>query len=287
MPKANEETLRRLKKIQDVDDEDALLDVTRSHKVKSSRAHGSKKSHSHKHIDHSKHVVHDVQEETPEKESEEKTRADTKKLLIGIGILAAVFALLLLLVISGDKTKRELTVDELHELNLKGKLDPSQGYLYNGYSFVKFAEIWHSQVQKGNVIYSVTFNNDPKSVADVPLEGSLSSRFDPGSRIYITFDTDLVSPKHVTVANAGISLTLAKGFQYQLTATCTNNESRLCQKNGVVTCDDKDKAVIYFKESEDTKVVLSDNCITVQGLGEEIVRAKDRLLLSWYGVIQD
>ncbi|MFH1669082.1 MAG: hypothetical protein ABIA62_04090 [Candidatus Woesearchaeota archaeon] len=277
MAKVKDETLKRLKKIQDMDDEDSLLDVTKSHKVK----HAVHPIHKVQH-------VHDVtdEQETPVKESEEQTKKDTKNLLIAIGIVAAIFIIFFLLIFAGNKTKRELTIDELHDLNLQGKLDPDQGYLYHGYSFIKFAGIWHSQVQKGNSVYDVTFNNDPKSVEDVPLEGLLSSRFDPGNKIYITFDTDALYPKYLAVANAGISLTLAKGFQYQLTATCTNNESSLCQKNGVVTCDDTDKSVIYLKEAPEAKVVLSDTCITIQGMGEEIVRAKDRLLLSWYGIVE-
>jgi hypothetical protein len=113
----------------------------------------------------------------------------------------------------------------------------------------------------------------------------LSSKFDRGNDIYITFDPYAASTKYITVANAGLSLSLAKGFQYNLTAGCTDPESPTCQGTQVITCEDKEKAVIYFKEAEDTKIVLEDNCVTIQGYGPEIVRAKDRLLMRWYGIM--
>ncbi|MBW2971568.1 hypothetical protein KY359_00900 [Candidatus Woesearchaeota archaeon] len=267
MGKISEQSLERMKRIQDMDDDDMELDITkrsRIHDDRESKAHTG--SHAHGAGD------------------DKDTKQDTKKLLILIASVFGVFLIIILLLVFLRPERKALTLDELHEANLAGKLDPEQGYLYNGYSFVNLGGVWYSRVQKGGSVYEITFNNDPKSVEDIPVQGSLSKRFQ-GKDIYITFDPDAYSTKYITVANAGLSMALIKGFGYNLTATCTNNESSLCRQKGAVTCDDKDKAVIYFKEAEEAKITLSDNCVTVQGYGEDIVRAKDRLLMRWYGMI--
>jgi len=41
-----------------------------------------------------------------------------------------------------------------------------------------------------------------------------------------------------------------------MTAACTKNVTSACQTAGVVTCEDTDKSVIYFKEDNETKVIL-------------------------------
>jgi hypothetical protein len=178
-----------------------------------------------------------------------------------------------------------MTIDEMHQANMDGKLDPAEGYIYNGYSFINFGGVWYSQVKKNNTIYDVTFNFDPKNVENITVDGKLTSDFVKNKHIYVTFDPEGHYLQYVGVANYGLSRSLAWAFSYNMTAACTKNITKACETAGVVTCDDVDKAVVYFKEAEETKVILGDNCVTVQGAGPEIVRAKDRLLLRWYGMM--
>ncbi|MBN1543843.1 hypothetical protein JW898_00095 [Candidatus Woesearchaeota archaeon] len=268
MAKLNEQQLQRMKRIQDIDDDDLELDITKRRRLRTKDA-----------------AERPAKEPEEQEESDSDSRQDTKKLLALLAGVFGIFLLVILLLIFYRPENHVMTVDELHEANLKGELKPNQGYIYHGFSFVNFAGVWHSRVQKGDTTYDITFNNDPKSVEDIPVEGQLSRRFTQGNNIYITFDTDATGTKYITVANAGLSMALIRGFGYNLTASCTNNESSICQKNGVVTCGDKDKAVIYFKEAAEPKIILSDNCVTVQGYGPDMVRAKDRLLIRWYGMM--
>jgi hypothetical protein len=228
----------------------------------------------------------EAQETADEPEaSEEQKKKDSKTLLIMIAALLGFFLIIILILVFSRSEPRVLTIDELHEANLAGELKPEEGYVYNGYSFVNLGGVWYSRVQKGNTMYDITFNNGPKDVEDIPVEGALSTAFDKGGDVFITFDPSARSTKYITVANAGLSMALAKGFHYNLTATCTDPERSICKRNGAVTCADPDKAVIYFKEAAETKILLEGNCVTVQGVGPEIVRAKDRLLMRWYGMM--
>jgi hypothetical protein len=235
-------------------------------------------------FDRFKEKKHGEERELNEEKEAGDSPKDTKKLLIGIAIVAGVF-IIAFIIMKSLKPPVKMTIDELHVANMNGELDPAQAYMYNGFSFVNLGGVWYSQVQKGNSLYDITFNNGPKDVEDIPVEGNLSERFDTET-LYITFDPAAAGVKFIAQANAGLSMSLAKGFGYNLTAGCTRNESSLCRSTAVITCEDEDKAVIYFKEAEETKIILEDNCVTIQGYGPEIVRAKDRLLMRWYGMME-
>lgn len=220
----------------------------------------------------------------PEKKEAPDNEHDTKKLLFFIGIVIGIFLLFLLVSKFLNKPEIIMTIDEMHLANTQGTLDPEKGYIYNGFSFVNVGGLWYSQVQSGSNLYDITFNNDPKSVENISVSGKLSDLFARGNNLYITFDPYAVGIKYIAVANAGLSMSLVKGFDYNLTAGCNNNQSPTCSGDKYITCDQKDRGVIYFKESSETKITLEGNCVTIEGSGPDIVKAKDRLLLRWYGV---
>ncbi|PIY60599.1 hypothetical protein COY95_00945, partial [Candidatus Woesearchaeota archaeon CG_4_10_14_0_8_um_filter_47_5] len=59
-----------------------------------------------------------------------------------------------------------------------------------------------------------------------------------------------------------------------------------CETRPTVTCADRDVPVIYLKKDVYPKVIMDQNCITIQGNGEDLVKATDRLLFQWYGIMQ-
>ena len=263
MPKLTDERLQRMKLVQDIEDEDTELDVTKSRKIKAAQ--------------------HARKEER--KLTKEEEKKDTRNLLYLIGGLVLIVAVFIIIIVVRKHDPVVVTIDELHAANLEGKLPPEVGYMYNGFSFVKYENLWYSQLAKNATVYDVSFNYDPKSVEDIPVEGNLIRDFVKDKRMYITFDPTGDYLSYVGVANFGLSRSLAWAFGYNMTAGCTKNVTTACQQAGIVLCGDPDKAVIYFKEANETKVVLDGTCVTVQGAGPEIVRAKDRLLMRWYGMM--
>jgi hypothetical protein len=252
-----------MKMVQDFEDEDLELDVTKSKKVKAAQQENKG-------------------ERKPTKEEDKK---DTRNLLYVIGVVVLIVVIFIAVFVLYKPGPQVVTIDDLHAANLAGELPPEVGYLYNGFSFIKYENLWYSQLARNTTVYDVSFNYDPKSVEDIPVEGKLVRDFVKDKRIYITFDPTGDYLSYVGVANFGLSRSLAWAFGYNMTAGCTKNVTSACQKAGVVLCGDPDKAVIYFKETNETKVILDDTCVTVQGMGPEIVRAKDRLLLRWYGMM--
>ncbi|MBI4738450.1 hypothetical protein HY772_02625 [Candidatus Woesearchaeota archaeon] len=221
----------------------------------------------------------------PKNEQERDTKT-TRNFVIAIGLLllllAAVFASRFFF---GEQnvTGHVVTIDDLHQQNVVEKLNPKEGYMYNGFSFVKFNDVWNTQLAKGNTIYDLTFNNDPKSTENVSITGKLDPDYFKDKNVFITFDPLGKDLKHVAVANYGFSRSLAVAFDYNLSAGCTREDN--CAGYPIYTCDDEDKSVVYFKEANETAIVYDDNCVIVQGKGSELVRAKDRLLMRWYGIM--
>ena len=271
MAKEKTDTAKIIKKVQELDDDDTSLDITQR-----KRLHYTKKD-----INQHKNKM-DLE---AEKEYESKDNSTTKNLYLLLAAIAIIFIIFTLVITFYKPTKHVATIDELHEANLAGKLKPADGYVYNGYSFINFAGVWYSRLQKGNSIYDVTFNNGPRDVENITVEGSLTSDFVKDNHIHITFDPTGQYLQYIAVANYGLSRSLAWAFSYNMTAACTKNVTTACINAGVVQCGDPDKAVIYFKEDPETKVVLNSTCVTVQGHGPEIVRGKDRLLMRWYGMM--
>ncbi|MFQ5474993.1 MAG: hypothetical protein ACE5DM_04110, partial [Candidatus Nanoarchaeia archaeon] len=213
---------------------------------------------------------------------------DTKNLIwiiVGIVALFAVF-ISIRYVFPIFFSSGAMTIDEMHSLNLQGKLENETAYVYDGFSFIKVGDLWYTQLQKGDTIFDVTFNYGPREVKNITVEGGLSQEFIDSKKFYITFDPEGEYLKYVAVANYGLSNSLVRAFGFDLTAGCLKNVTADCAAAEIITCEDKDKNVFYFKEGNETKLMFSGNCVIIQGKGEELVRAKDRLLLRWYNILR-
>jgi len=217
-------------------------------------------------------------------ETEEKNISD-KILLISIAVMILVIIFFLSFRFFTQETPK--TLDDLHALNLQGKLEPDQGYIYNRYSFVYFDGLWYTQVQKGNNLFSIPLHYAPKDLEDIPLTGSLnSSLFNKNKFIYYTFNPISSELKYVSLAIWEFTNTLTSAMNKFPKPACDRNETAACKKVPILTCDNKVLPIAYFREENETLVSYNDNCIIVQGEGQDIVRATDRMLLNLYGIME-
>ena len=233
-------------------------------------------------------------EEMPEQKVEEKKEEveDTKlksdrMLIIVVGLVVLVF--IAIFGFGYFTQEQPETIDDLHELNLKGKLKPEQGYLYKDvYSFVKYDNLWYVQLMspKGTRFYNIQFRYGPKEVEDIKIEGILDTElFNNASDYYVTFNPVGKDFSHVAVAVGDFNQHMVNIFFKNPIAACDKNETDACKDRPIITCDNTDEAVVYLKEETPTKITLESNCIIVQGEGEELVRAADKVIWIQYGII--
>lgn len=161
---------------------------------------------------------------------------------------------------------------------------PTDNYLYKNFEFSKINGLWTTDVQVGNKVITIWLHHGPREVSDLSINGTLYTSFDKGP-VYITFNP-LDERKEMIALSAGeLSLNIVNGVQRQVIAACTINETNACSKLPIVNCDDQDRPIIYLKQSNTTAITFNQNCITIEGDGEELVRATDRLILLWYGIM--
>ncbi len=219
-----------------------------------------------------------------EENSSSAVDEDSRNILLMIAIIIGIFAFS----IGGFKLYDNMTsaevynVDEMHEQNLNGDLDDGEGYLYNGYSFVKVDGLWWTEMTRGNTLLKVPLHFSPKEVEDIPISGELNDIFNTGQEVYITIDPD-VQNKYYTLAVSELSFNTVKGIKRTPVAACTDNVT-VCEGRPILSCSNtQGKPVIEFALANESSVELSGNCIKISGSDYNIVKAVNRLLYQWYG----
>jgi hypothetical protein len=220
------------------------------------------------------------------KAHKEDSAEDTKKLLYLVGGVVLVFALIVgAALLAKVYYKQEvLTVDDLHKLNIEGKLPPEQGYMYNGFSFIYQNGLWLSQLKRDGKDYDINLHYGPKDLEQIPMRGNgiLNQ-----SEIFISFDLSTGSAEkgYLALAGAELGANLAKGLDIRPIAACVNNDSYACFNRSIVNCRNKDKNVIVIEESNFTEVKFDGGCVTIKGREKELIKAVDRFLYYWYKIM--
>jgi len=182
-------------------------------------------------------------------------------------------------------TAAVVSVDELHQDNLAGDLDEDEGYTYNGYSFVKADGLWWTEMNKFGTLLKIPLHFGPKELEDIPITGTLNPTFNEGDKVYIAIDPD-VQNKYYTLAISELSFNTVKGMDRLPIGSCTK-ENWACDNRTIISCDNtQGKPVIELVIENETKVELQGTCIKVSGREYGIVKAVDRILYQWYGVME-
>ncbi|MEK6984523.1 MAG: SHOCT domain-containing protein [Nanoarchaeota archaeon] len=218
---------------------------------------------------------------------EEPKKSSEKVLIISIAVIVLLFLAILFITIFNKPEPKPL--EELHILNLKGKLKPSQGYVYKEvYSFVTMDNLWYTQLKspKGSKLYSLALRYSPRELKDVPIEGNLNSEFfNNQSEFFVTFNPSEKDFSYLGLAVADFNTHMAQVFEKKPIAACDRNETEACKSRPIVTCEDKDKLVFYIKESDKFRAYYNDNCIVVEGNGFDLVKGVDRILYNLYNIM--
>ncbi|HJN56897.1 MAG: hypothetical protein QF436_01895 [Candidatus Woesearchaeota archaeon] len=222
-----------------------------------------------------------------EEVKESKLKSD-RILIIGVILLISAFAAAFSWIILTKEQPK--TLDQLHELNLKGELEEEQGYMHNNaYSFVKFDDLWYTQLvsPKGSRFYNIQFRFGPREVEPIEIEGFLDRElFNDATNYYVTFDPTGNDFSHVTLAVADFNQHMTNVFFKAPIAACDKNETFACEGRPVINCDNTDDIVLYIKEANKTRVYYDDNCMVVEGNGFELVKGVDRILYNLYGMME-
>lgn len=190
----------------------------------------------------------------------------TRNFLYAIFFIIIVFVVLIV----GTNIKRE---------------EPLPTVEYNHFVFQKMAGLWHTQWSREGTLYTVSLHFNPYEVERVPAMGKLNDTNFNRETVYITFDPEDGNLNYVNLAVAEMSLSIARAFEVTPIAACAENKTIACENRPIVDCDSEDKAVIYVRKANETRILLDDNCVILQGKDLELLKAVDKFLYVWYGII--
>lgn len=210
-----------------------------------------------------------------------------RSVLVLIGVLVGIFVLAL----GGFKAYNQFTaadvvvIDDLHKENLEGNLDSDQGYVYNGYSFVKADGLWWTEIDVGSRLIKFPLHYGPKEVEPISFNGKVSQDFNKGSTIYMAIDPEVNYNKYYTLALMELNNNILQGVQRNIEAACSK-ENPVCENRTIINCElAQGKPVIELAVAEATRIDLTGSCIKISGDGEDLVKAVDRVLYDWYGIM--
>ena len=229
----------------------------------------------------------DQQELRESLEEDSSSPGDGKKILIAVIMIIGVFAFSF----GGFKVYDYFTsadvinIDDLHDQNLEGDLDEEEGYMYNGYSFIKVDGLWWTEVLLGNRLVKIPLHFGPKEVEEIEINGNLDPLFNLGDTVHVAIDPT-VRDKYYTLALSELSFNIAKGLDRIPEGSCTE-ENWACDNRTIVSCENnpQNKPVIELNLDEETSIELIGSCIKISGSEYGIVKAVNRLLYQWYDVM--
>jgi len=223
--------------------------------------------------------------EKMEEEKVTKKVSDKVLVFIALGILIIIVAIFSVRFFVKDRTPK--TIDDLHKLNLEGKLGEEEGYVYSGYSFIKYDGMWHTKMMSPmrTTEYNIHFRYGPKEVTDIPLNGALNGTlFNNAKNYYVTFNPIGENLQYVALAVNDFNQQMINIFFKTPIPACDRNETNACASVPIINCSNTDNLVFYVKRADETTVTLDNNCIIIEGKDFELVRAVDKLLFAFYEI---
>jgi len=158
---------------------------------------------------------------------------------------------------------------------------------YNNFEFTYLDQAWYFQWQNKDKIYNVPLRFNPQQVTSIPIHGNeLSDEFNNRNEVYVTINPEANQTEmtYLGLAKGELLFNLIGPLARKEIDACTKNVTD-CIDRPIVTCDDQNKSVIFLVPKAPTSIGLLNNCIVLQGEGEELTKAVDALLYRWYNII--
>jgi hypothetical protein len=165
-----------------------------------------------------------------------------------------------------------------------------QAIEYNGFTFVNVSNIWITHMEFNGRDYQLMFKYPPNEVEDIPITYKLNwftKLTSERKQIYITFDPEDDNLGYIALVATDLSRALSRVYNLQPIAACTKNITEACSDRPIKTCDNTSMPVIYLNDDPNTSIIYSENCLTISGEKENIVKATEKVILNWYKIIPD
>ena len=151
----------------------------------------------------------------------------------------------------------------------------------NSAKFVRIGQSWSTQIDK----QEARFTYLPSDVEDITLSSEILNTLKNTIEIDTTYDSNSTYNQSYALAQYQMGVTL-QNFNIFVRSGVTDNVS---DRISIITCNDSTPIVpvVYFKDSNETKISLVENCIIAKvSSASDAIRVKDRLLYGRFGIIK-
>jgi len=156
---------------------------------------------------------------------------------------------------------------------------------YNFFEFVKMDNIWYTQWQKDDNLFTVSMRYNPYEIEDLAIVGELDESFNR-PEAYVTFHPQKGNFTIISLAAGELSLNMFRALGVKPIASCMINDTKVCGERPIVTCEKEGISVIQIVDKGEPAVILDGDCIQLQGEGMGLLKSVDRLLYQWYGIMK-
>jgi hypothetical protein len=222
-----------------------------------------------------------------------------KEIIVSIAVLIILVAIVVGISLIPSMMKgKALTRDDMFLANYEIK--PTDGnFIYNNYSFLKLPdtrtsrEFWFTQIRINNRVYDIPMHYNPKEVEDIPVEVRNVRKNSSYTQIYITVEpvAPNISKQYAALSIAEFSEKITKIKNIPLKAACTINYTDTCDYRPIIYCNSteakNDSLIFKFDDRvNDTKITIDDNCVIIEGVGENLIKATDKMLYLLIGIMK-
>jgi len=160
--------------------------------------------------------------------------------------------------------------------------DSGESLKYNEYKFLRKGNKFVLNVNKADV----EFDYFPSDVENIKIDPAVLGKFSDKAEIDSTYDKDSKFKEAISVAQFDLERFFNLVGIYFVNGLTSENDFKM----PVLGCENATEKIpiIYFRESNETKIFLKDNCIIAESNTEiGFIRIKDRIIYGLLGVIKN
>jgi len=155
-------------------------------------------------------------------------------------------------------------------------------FKYGDYKFLRKGNKFVLEIDK----IKFEFHYFPSDVENIDIDSEIFDKCSNKLEIDSTYDYDSKWKEGISVAQYDLERYFAISDIYFVKGLTTENEFEM----SVITCEDATSKtpVLYFKESNETKIFAEGDCIISEARNElDFLKIKDRLIYGLLGIIKD
>jgi hypothetical protein len=218
-------------------------------------------------------VIEEDKDEKPELTEEQISKRDDKTVYI---IVASIIVIIILF----------FAISYYYNTHRTPKDDAAKRVSYNNFDFYYYDRFWNFEWQRGQTVYDAALRYNPYEAETVPVYVKRPFNNFSTQTVYLTFDPLGNNTPYMALGVGELGLSMKKVFGFTPEAACTQNKTESCETRPIINCSNTNQSVILMQEVNDTMVLVDDNCLIIQGSQMEMLRAIDRILYEWYGIIK-